>query len=75
MSKQVIIVSSSPRKNGNSVLLAEQAAAGARAAGAKVEIIDLAKLTLAPCNGCEACLRSFIRGYIQRLPSKGKTIL
>ena len=24
---------------------------------------------------CEASLRSFIRGYIQRLPSKGKTIL
>lgn len=58
MSKQVIIVSSSPRKNGNSVILAEQAAAGAQAAGAKVEIIDLAKLTLAPCNGCEACQRA-----------------
>jgi len=24
---------------------------------------------------CEAHLRSFIRGYVQRLPSKGKTIL
>jgi len=24
---------------------------------------------------CEANLRSFIRGYVQRLPSKGKTIL
>ena len=24
---------------------------------------------------CEASLRSFIRGYVQRLPSKGKTIL
>ena len=23
---------------------------------------------------CEASLRSFIRGYVQRLPSKGKTI-
>jgi hypothetical protein len=24
---------------------------------------------------CEAQLRTFIRGYVQRLPSKGKTIL
>ena len=23
---------------------------------------------------CEACLRQFIRSYVQRLPSKGKTI-
>ena len=23
---------------------------------------------------CEACLRQFIGGYVQRLPSKGKTI-
>jgi multimeric flavodoxin WrbA len=55
MIKQIIIVSSSPRKNGNSEILAEQAAAGARARGAKVEIIHLRELTLAPCTACDAC--------------------
>ncbi len=55
MSKQIIIVSSSPRKNGNSEILAEQAAAGARAHGAKVELIHLRDLTLAPCTACDAC--------------------
>jgi multimeric flavodoxin WrbA len=55
MTKQIIIVSSSPRKNGNSAILAEQAASGARAGGAKVEIIYLDELTLAPCNACDAC--------------------
>lgn len=55
MGKQVVIVSSSPRKNGNSAILAEQAAAGARAGGAKVELIDLNQLTLTPCNACDAC--------------------
>jgi multimeric flavodoxin WrbA len=55
MTKQVIIVSSSPRRNGNSAILAEQAAAGAHAGGAKVEIIYLHELTLAPCTACDAC--------------------
>lgn len=55
MTKQVIIVSSSPRKNGNSEILAEQAAAGARAHGTEVGIIHLRELTLAPCTACDAC--------------------
>lgn len=55
MAKQVIVVSSSPRRNGNSAALAERAAEGARARGAKVETIHLDGLTCAPCNACDAC--------------------
>jgi multimeric flavodoxin WrbA len=55
MAKQVIIVLGSPRKNGNSAALAEQAAAGARASGAKIEIVYLHGLTMEPCSACDAC--------------------
>lgn len=53
--KQVLIVNGSPRKRGNSVLLAEQVAAGARAAGAEVETVILQDLDIQPCTACEAC--------------------
>jgi multimeric flavodoxin WrbA len=50
MTKQVIIVVGSPRKNGNSATLAEQAASGARAGGASVEMIYLHELSMEPCT-------------------------
>ncbi len=55
MAKQIIIVSGSPRRNGNCAVLAEQAAAGARASGAKAEVIYLHGLTMEPCSACDAC--------------------
>jgi multimeric flavodoxin WrbA len=55
MSVKVLILKSSPRLNGNSATLADQAAAGARAAGAQVESFDLHKLNILPCDGCDAC--------------------
>lgn len=55
MTKQVIIVSGSPRKNGNCAVLAERAAAGVRASGVKVEMIYLHGLTMEPCSACDAC--------------------
>lgn len=55
MNKQVVIISSSPRKRGNSTILAEQAAAGVRAGGAGVVVIYLDELIMAPCNACDAC--------------------
>ncbi|RLC77221.1 MAG: flavodoxin family protein, partial [Chloroflexi bacterium] len=36
MANKIIIVKGSPRKNGNSAILAEQVAAGAEAVGAEV---------------------------------------
>jgi len=58
MSKKIIIVKGSPRKAGNSAMLAEQVAAGAQAAGAEVESIYLHGLDIRPCDACEACQES-----------------
>lgn len=43
MSKSVLIISTSPRKGGNSDALAEEFAGGAREAGNRVEKIELYK--------------------------------
>ena len=53
--RQVLVVNGSPRKNGNSVALAERVAAGARAAGAHVEVFMLANMDIRPCDACESC--------------------
>ena len=43
MSKKVLIISSSPRKGGNSDILCDEFAAGAKEAGNKVEKIRIAE--------------------------------
>lgn len=53
--KKVIVVSSSPRKNGNSEVLAQKFADGAIAAGNEVEIITVRDLDLKFCIGCLYC--------------------
>jgi multimeric flavodoxin WrbA len=53
--KHILIVNGSPRKKGNSVLLAEQVMLGAREAGAQVEIFFLHNMSIQPCNACDAC--------------------
>lgn len=55
MRKKVVIVSSSPRKNGNSDILAEEFARGARDAGHTVRKIDVRELDLKFCTGCFYC--------------------
>lgn len=51
MSKTVLIVSSSPRKNGNSETLVDAFAKGAREAGHSVETIHLREKQLGFCKG------------------------
>jgi multimeric flavodoxin WrbA len=51
----ILILKGSPREKGNSSTLAEQAAAGARQAGAQVECFDLHSLDIRPCDGCDLC--------------------
>ena len=51
----ILILKGSPREKGNSSTLAEQAAAGARQAGADVECIDLYKLDIHACDACDIC--------------------
>lgn len=58
MSKSVLIISTSPRKGGNSDALAEEFARGAREAGNRVEKIELYNKTIGFCKGCLACQKS-----------------
>ena len=55
MSKSILILKGSPRENGNSSVLADQVAAGARAVGAQVESVWLQGLDIQPCSACEGC--------------------
>ena len=57
MSKKVLILSSSPRKDGNSETLAAAFAEGAREAGHQVETVYLREKQVGFCKGCFACLK------------------
>ena len=57
MSKNILIISSSPRRGGNSDLLCDAWMEGARKAGHHVEKIRLAEHAIGPCRGCGACDR------------------
>ena len=56
MSKKVLIISSSPRKGGNSETLAAAFAKGAQEAGHQVETVFLREKQVSFCKGCLACL-------------------
>jgi multimeric flavodoxin WrbA len=65
MAKQrVLVVLGSPRKNGNSTILANKCADGAREAGADVESIFLQGLKIAPCSACDVCVKKPESGCI-----------
>jgi multimeric flavodoxin WrbA len=55
MSKRVLILSSSPRKGGNSDTLCDQFMKGALEANHQVEKIRLAEKKIKYCTGCYAC--------------------
>ncbi|MCD8237891.1 MAG: flavodoxin family protein [Clostridiales bacterium] len=55
MGKNVLIVSTSPRKDGNSNMLADAFAKGAESSGNSVEIVRLYDKTINFCKGCLAC--------------------
>ena len=57
MSK-VLILEGSARGHGNSAILAEEFARGAREAGHEVETINVAHKKVAGCLGCNACYRN-----------------
>ena len=56
--KRILVISSSPRPDGNSDLLCREFARGARKAGGDVEEIALRDLEIAPCRACYACFQS-----------------
>lgn len=55
MCKKVLILSGSPRKNGNSDILCDEFAKGAKEAGHEVEKIRVAEKKIGYCRGCYAC--------------------
>jgi multimeric flavodoxin WrbA len=52
---KIVIVKGSPRKFGNSAILADQVASGAEAAGAQVESFYLHGMDIQPCDACDSC--------------------
>ena len=53
--KKVVVLCGSPRKEGNSAILAQILAKGAREMGAMVWLCQLSDMDIAPCSGCESC--------------------
>lgn len=53
--KHIIILKGSPRLHGNSSVLADRLAEGAREAGADVESFFLQDMHIEPCSACDAC--------------------
>lgn len=60
--KKVIVILGSPRKKGNSAILAAKIAKGAKSGGAKVETIYLHGTNIAPCRSCYACRKEKSKG-------------
>ncbi len=58
MSKKVLVISTSLRKNSNSEVLADSFIVGAQAAGHEVKKISLRGKKIAFCQGCLACQKT-----------------
>ena len=52
MNKKVLILSGSPRKNGNSDILCDEFMRGAEESGNRVEKIRVAEKNIGYCKGC-----------------------
>ena len=57
---EVLILNSSPRREGNSDVLCEQFAKGVKEAGHSVEKLNLWEKSLSPCRACYACMKEHI---------------
>ena len=56
--KKVLILSSTPRKGGNSEILCEQFRKGAESKGNSVEMLSLRDFRIGFCTGCGACQKT-----------------
>jgi len=55
INKRILILKGSPRLKGNSSILADQVASGARDVGAEIESFDLHNMNIKPCDACDIC--------------------
>lgn len=58
MGKKILIISSSPRKGGNSDVLCDRFRKGAEEAGNSVDKIRLAEMKIDYCSACYACKKT-----------------
>lgn len=56
--KNILIISSSPRKTGNSQMLCEQFKAGAEFTGHKLNLIQLVEKKIGFCRACDVCMQN-----------------
>ena len=66
MSKNILILSSSPRRGGNSDTLCDEFMRGAIESGNRVEKIFLRDSNIHPCTGCGVCVE---RCPVQAIPA------
>ena len=52
MSKKIIVLNGSPRVKGNTSMLVEEFAKGAKEAGSEVTVFNLDKMNINGCKGC-----------------------
>lgn len=55
MAKNILLISGSPRKNGNTDKMAQAFKEGAEQAGHTVSVFDAGKKTIKGCIGCNTC--------------------
>ena len=58
MSKKILVLAGSARKNGNSNCMARAFADAAAENGNDVKVVDTAKLKLNFCHACETCYKT-----------------
>ena len=62
--KNVLVILGSPRKNGNSEILAKELISGAEAGGAKVTTFGLQEMNVNPCTACGGCQKRGASGCV-----------
>ncbi|MGB2579465.1 multimeric flavodoxin WrbA [Elusimicrobium simillimum] len=58
MAKQILVISGSPRKGGNSDILCDEFIKGAKESGHTAEKVFISGKNIAYCKGCMACMNT-----------------
>lgn len=58
MSKKILVITGSPRKNGNSIAMTEAFIKAAEAKGHAVVRFDAAEMKIGGCHACETCFKT-----------------
>ena len=58
MSKKIVVITGSPRKNGNSFAMTDAFIQAAEAKGHQVTRFDAAMMNVGGCHACETCLKT-----------------